>query len=211
MRPYPQFGDVIAEDERGNSNYQSLQLSAEKRFSSGLSFLAAYTFSKSIDDVSFSGNIGAQPAQAQNAYDQHAEKGLSYFDVPHRVVGSFVWELPFGHGRRFLNGGGKVLGYLVGGWSLSGITQYQSGNPWSILLSNDVANVGTTGQRADLVGNPFPAGFERGGTARLALNRAAFAIPEAGTFGNSGRNILRDASLANADVLLHAPASSRAA
>ncbi|MEO7653037.1 MAG: hypothetical protein ABIZ80_21460 [Bryobacteraceae bacterium] len=68
----------------------------ERSFSGGLHFLASYTFSKSIDNSSFACNIGAQPATAQNVYDRRSEKALSYFDVPHRFVVSYVWDPPFG-------------------------------------------------------------------------------------------------------------------
>jgi hypothetical protein len=198
--PYPAFAAGLASvTHTGMSHYDGFISRVERRFSNGLSFLVAYTYSKSIDNSSFSGQISAQPNYAQNAHDERSEKALSYFDVPHRIVASYIYELPFGPGKRFLKTGG-VAGYLVGGWRLSGITQYQTGNPWSIFISGDIANVGTTQQRADLVGDPFPDGFVRGGTARLAFNRAAFANPKSGTFGNSGRNIMRDASMSNTDL-----------
>jgi hypothetical protein len=86
---------------------------------------------------------------------------------------------------------------------LSGITQFQSGNPWSILTAGDVANIGTGGQRADVVGDPFPDGFTPGGPARLRFDPRAFAIPSRGRFGNSGRNIIRDAPINNWDVAIN--------
>jgi hypothetical protein len=199
--PYPAFAsNSVLITRNGFSHYEAMTARLERHFSHGLQLLAAYTFSKSIDNSSFAGNIGAQPAQPMNSYGRGLEKGLSYFDVPHRLVVSYVWELPFGRGRRYLSRGGLV-DYALGGWQLSGITQVQSGNPWSVLASGDPANVGaSSGERAQQVGNPFPSGFHVGGPARLRFNPAAFAIPAKGTFGNTGRNIIRDAGLNNWDV-----------
>ncbi|MBM3740012.1 MAG: hypothetical protein FJW39_30000 [Acidobacteria bacterium] len=112
-----------------------------------------------------------------------------------RFVASYVWDVP---GPR-----AGVLGAVAGGWQLSGITQFQSGNPWSVLTAGDIANVGGGGQRADLVGNPFPSGFKPGGPARLRFDPRAFALPTRGTFGNSGRNIIRDAPQNNWDVAVN--------
>ncbi|MDX1982356.1 MAG: TonB-dependent receptor [Bryobacteraceae bacterium] len=190
FRAFAPTANTITRD--GFSNYHAFIARVERSFSNGLSFLAAYTGSKSIDNSSFAGNVGAQPAEAQNAYDRNAEKGLSYWDVPQRLVVSYIWDLPFGKGRRWLNAGGAA-DRILGGWQFSGITQFQSGNPWSVLVAADPANVGNGGQRADLVGNPFPEGFTPGGPRRLRLDPTAFAIPRRGFFGTSGRNIIRDA------------------
>lgn len=201
--PFPAFAPGATLITRnGFSNYHAVLTRVERNFSRGMSFLATYTFSKSIDNSSFAGNIGAQPAQAQNSFDRLSEKALSYFDVPHRFVVSYVWDLPFGPGKPLLGARG-VVGHIVGGWQLSGIYQLQSGNPWSVLTAGDIANVGTGGQRADLVGDPFPAGFKPGGPARLRFDPKAFALPARGTFGNSGRNIIRDSPVNNWDVAIN--------
>ena len=197
--PYPAFASGMAFfDRTGYSNYHALITRLERQFDNGMSFLAAYTFSKMTDNSSYAGNIGAQPNFPQNSNNLNGEKGLSFFDVPHRFVVSWLYDLPFGKGRSYLPSG--PLSHILGGWQVNGIFQTQSGNPWPVVISGDRANVGAGNQRADVVGDPFPAGFERGGTQRLALNRDAFAIPARGTFGNSGRNIIRDAALNNWDV-----------
>jgi hypothetical protein len=202
-QPIPAFAaNALTITRNGFSNYEAFLARLERNFSGGLQFLIAYTFSKSIDKSSFAGNIGAQPAQAENSYNRAAERGLSYFDVPHRLAVSYVWNLPFGSGRRFLNRRGFVNAAL-GGWQLTGITQMQTGNPWSILISGDTANVGTGSQRAQQVGVVYPDGFVSGGASRLAFNPKAFALPAKGTFGNTGRNIVRTAGLNNWDMAIN--------
>jgi hypothetical protein len=197
--PYPAFApNMVYYDRTAFSTYHGFILRLEREFSHGASVLSSYTFSKMIDNASFRGSIGAQPAFPQNSYDLRSEKGLSYFDAPHRFVTSWIQELPFGRGRRYFSAG--LLSHILGGWQSVGIFQYQTGNPWSIGISGDWANVGTGNARADLAGNPFPASFRRGGTERLAFDPAAFALPARGTFGNSGRNIIRDAALNNWDL-----------
>jgi hypothetical protein len=185
--PFPAFApNMVFYDRTAYSFYHGFIARLEREFASGVSLLASYTFSKMIDNASFRGSIGAQPSFPQNSYDLAAERGLSFFDVPHRFVASWIWNLPFGKGP-------------LGGWQFVGIFQYQSGNPWSIGVAGDVPNVGAGNARADVVGNPYPAGFRRGGSERLAFSTAAFAQPARGTFGNSGRNIIRDAPLNNWD------------
>ncbi len=202
--PFPAFASGLNYlDRTGFSAYHAFIARIERKFSRGLAFLAAYTLSKSIDNSSYAGNIGAQPAFPQNSSNLRAERGLSFFDAPQRLVVSYIWELPFGPGKRLLNRRG-VLGKLAGGWQLVGITQFQSGNPWSILVAGDWANVGVPGnERADVLADPLPAGFRRGGTERAAFSRAAFALPRRGTYGNSGRNIVRDAGINNFDLGLY--------
>ena len=197
--PHPAFAaNMVYYDRTAFSTYHGFIARLEHEFSNGISVLSSYTFSKMIDNASFRGSIGAQPSFPQNSYDLASERGLSYFDVPHRFVTSWIWDLPFGKGRRYFSRG--PLSQVLGGWQSVGIFQYQSGNPWSAAVSGDWANVGAGNPRADLVGNPFPPSFRRGGTERLALDPTAFALPVRGTFGNSGRNIIRDAPLNNLDL-----------
>jgi hypothetical protein len=119
----PVFSSVFAQDTIANSAYNSLQASVDKRFSNGLQFTAAYTFSKSIDEASsFEGILNPLPG-ANN-------RSLSLFDARHRFVLSYFWELPL---PKYAGLKGKVLD----GWSLSGITTYQTGFPIRITSSSD--------------------------------------------------------------------------
>jgi hypothetical protein len=193
--PYPAFAPGAGIITRwGLSNYHAFIARLERSFSRGLSFLFSYTASKAIDNSSFAGNIGAQPAQPQNIYDLKSEKGLAYFDVPQRLAATAIWDIPFARG---------ALYPVLGGWQLTAIVQLQAGNPWSVLVAGDPANIGTGNQRAHQVGNPFPDGFEIGGPARLRFDPKAFAVAPRGTFGNTGRNIIRDAPINNWDVGLN--------
>jgi hypothetical protein len=126
-----------------NSIYNALQTRYEHRFSSGLSMTAAYTWSHWIDDQNQSSNWGG--AQAQNPRNRgRAERADSAFDLRHRLVVGYLWELPFG---RSLKGAAS----LVGGWALGGIITLQSGAPFSVTQSGDSQNTGGGGQRPNLV------------------------------------------------------------
>jgi Carboxypeptidase regulatory-like domain len=118
LRPFPQFGDLESIRNDGESIYHSGQFRAEKRFSKGYSLLAAYTWSKYIEEVSL-----------LNATDSDLERRISGEDSPHRIVMSGIFELPFGRGRRWGGGWNKYVDGLLGGWQLNGIFQWQSGRP----------------------------------------------------------------------------------
>ena len=135
LLPFPQYcGNIYGANENvGNSTYHSLQLKAEKQFSHGLWFLSSYTFSKMLtnaDDVqNLFYNYGVSP------FDQKGTKGLAYNDVPHTLSVAMIYDLPFGKGRRWLNGGGLV-NHLVGGWRVSNVLRFSSGNPFFFVASD---------------------------------------------------------------------------
>jgi hypothetical protein len=115
--------------------------------------------------------------------------GYSDFHPYHILSCGYVAELPFGPGKRYLNGLRGVPARLVGGWQVSGITALRSGRPFNIILNFDNANIGDgVPLRPDLVGEAYPAGFKS--TPVKWFNTAAFAVPPRYTFGNLGRNAL---------------------
>jgi hypothetical protein len=134
VRPFPQYRGITTNcclENLGQSTYHALQTKLERRFRNGLNLLASYTFSKTITDADSaqstltgfnSNNFGAQ-----NPYNLRAEKAVSYQDIPHAVVISYLYELPFGHGKKYLNHG--VASKIAGGWQVSGIHRYQAGSP----------------------------------------------------------------------------------
>jgi carboxypeptidase family protein len=118
LRPFPEFGDIGSIRNDGQSIYHSGQLRAEKRFSKGYSLLAAYTWSKYIEEVSL-----------LNVTDTDFERRISRDDIPHRVVVSGIYEFPFGKGRKWGNGWNGFVDGAFGGWQLNAIFQWQSGRP----------------------------------------------------------------------------------
>ncbi len=210
LRPWPQYGDVDNPiNPIGSVSYNGLQTSLQKRFSQGLTFLLSYTFSKTIGNAdSNSGpSAGAENAIfagsfAQDYYNPRGERSVTSSDIPHVVSLSYTYELPVGQGKRFLNHGGAV-NTVVGGWSVSGIQQYQSGRPIHIEYdafgpSNPFFAAGDGFSfRPNVVPNqPFknPAykkscSHPTSGTGRnpcqFYINPAAFSLPAPGEFGNA--------------------------
>ncbi|HWQ55465.1 MAG TPA: TonB-dependent receptor [Bryobacteraceae bacterium] len=184
-RPFPRFSDISLGAWDTDSNYHALQLRAEQRLARGLTFTASYAFSKSIDNNSdyFSG-----PLDFRNL---RLERAVSNFDVPHRFVASYAYELPFGAGGLRLGG---PVNALVAGWQLSGILTAQSGLPFTPGVSGDFANIGS-GNRP----NRIASGKLDNPTVDRWFDPTAFTLPAQYTFGNSGRNILRGDGLFNWD------------
>jgi len=184
-RPFPDFGSFTSIQNRGNSTYHSLQLKLQKRFSSGLSFLSAYTVGKAINDLP---EICCAAPFPQNSYDLRAEKGLADFDERQRWVTSFDYELPIGRGRRY-NIENRALDLLAGGWHVGGILTFASGFPFTPWLGFDPSNTGEQGLvRANRVGNGNLPSGQRAPDLWFDIN--AFTIPDDFTYGNSGRNVL---------------------
>ena len=190
-----------------NSTYNALQASLKKRFSHGLSFLASYTFSKTLDDVS-SFNITGSASQsvagendlAQDPFDLAAEHGRSMFDARHRFVLSYEWHVPFWTHPQ------ACYQHALGDWQLNGVTTFMSGTPFTVYDDNDVSLQGGapeisgfSSNRPDLVGNPNNGPR----TPQEWFNIAAFQplnpTTQAGQFGNEGRNVLQGPALQNWD------------
>ena len=187
-RPYPAYGVLSSWEPRGFSNYDSLQLSAEKRYSPGLSFLAAYTWSKSLD-LGAGGNssTGESRINIQDPRDVRADYGLSNFDYRDRFTLSLIYEPPFGHGRRYLGNANRFADVFVGGWQMTNIVTAQSGAPFSVSLANPTANTGTF-TRPDRVCNGHLQADKQ--TIHEWFDISCFVNPSLYTFGNAGRNML---------------------
>ncbi|MGA2984421.1 MAG: carboxypeptidase-like regulatory domain-containing protein [Terriglobia bacterium] len=205
-RPYPDFSIMCIVSPDSNSSYQSLQAKLTKRFSTGMTFLGAYTFAHSIDDnegdEGFTGGVGNSNAQDDN--NRRGDRGRSYTDARQRFVLSYIWQLPVGSGRHFLNRTGTVNG-ILGGWEFTGIFSLQSGFPFSVQSSQDFSNTASTNPRPDrtCTGNgPKTVNdwFNTNCFTTAALEEAlASGDPR---FGNSGRNILNGPGLDNLDIAL---------
>ena len=199
LRPYPHFNGVTHQrPSEYHSTYHALQMKVRQRFSNGLQYLVAYTWSKMIDDVSsVQGFLGLQNPGYTNNNNKRADKSVSNLHTPHRLVFNYQYDLPFGRGRALLSQGGWVS-HIVGGWSLNGVTTMQSGQPMSIDLgSQQLGGFGGT-QRPNRTG--LAAETEGDIRSRLGgahapnryLNPEAFSQTAPFQFGNVG-NYLPDA------------------
>ena len=187
LRPFPQYIGVGTEASAniGNGTYNSLQTKLEKRFSQGLWLLTSYTWSKTITDSNSTLGSFFSPGARDN-YNRSLEKGLAVFDVPHRLVVGFNYELPIGPGKPFLNKG--ISSKILGGWQLNGILSYQSGTPIQIAANNTLPlfNGGNTpnsipGQRVSYSCSGFdPA-------TGVLLSSSAFSLPGTNQFGTSAQ------------------------
>jgi hypothetical protein len=199
-KPFPNFVVYIDSEWGGRSKYNAFNTKLEHRGRGSL-LTFAYTWAKSTDTKSAAAGIGATGYNGWqgflNNHDPERDYGLSDFDVDHRLVGSFVYNLPIGRGERVAGDASGVKNAIVGGWQLNGIYTWQRGFPITIQAAdlgglNDA--VGTN--RADIVGDPDVDTR----TIERWFNTAAFAQPAAGSFGTSGRNILRGPGVNNLDL-----------
>jgi outer membrane receptor protein involved in Fe transport len=184
-RPYPQYGPFTDIVNRGNSNYSALEIKAEKRLSSGLMFLSAFTYSKSMNDQP---EICCNAPWPQNSYNVASERGPSDFDQKFRWVSSFDYQLPVGKGQRYLNSS-RMEDLILGGWHLGGIFTMHSGFYFSPLMGYDPSNTGSIGLlRTDRTCNGnFPSGQR---SINNWFDASCFPLPSTYAFGNSGKNDL---------------------
>ena len=204
-RPDPRFDDIDLLESRANSSYNALQARFQQRLSRGLTALASYTWSKSIDDASNFFSSAGDPNFPQNSYNVAAERGRSNFDVRQRLSVSYSYALPFGKGRQYLADDGWVS-TVLSGWETYGIVTLQSGRPFTVALLSEIDNSGTgrsilgfgANDRPNVVGNPELSNR----TTLQWFNTAAFGFPAPGTFGNAGRNILDGPGFQNVNASL---------
>jgi hypothetical protein len=204
LRPMQHFdGPGRSEPNRSDSVYHAAQVKLEKRFSSGTTMLAHYTFSKLLDNASVtSGNLTwlGGTTSMQNPLDYSMERALSVHDVPHRFVVTGAFELPFGRGRAFGASANRWMDAVIGGWEITGFFSLQSGTPLQVTQSGGTLWNGT--QRPHLNGDPSTSGPM---TDRLNqyFNETAFARPDPDTFGSAPRYLgYRGPRLNTMDVAL---------
>jgi hypothetical protein len=197
-RPWPELGQLQEVEGDVNSDYNSLSAKLQQRLAYGLTFVSAYTWSRSIDNGSNVRQHSGDVQNPQNTYDLRAERGVSNFQMAQRSVTSVVWALPFGKGQRWLNVGG-ARNALLGGWQMGSIITLQTGLPFILLSGLDAANTGGQGnQRPSATGvSPNLPGGQR--NTQKWFNTAAFALPAPYTFGNVGRNTMIGPGLATWD------------
>jgi hypothetical protein len=182
-RPFPQFSNVyIINPAIGNSTYHAGYVRAERRFASGFSFLAHYTWSKFLDDVASANEYG-DPQSYMDAYNRGLDKSLSGTDVPHRTVFTLLYEVPHFQSHRVLNA-------IAGGWKLGAFGTWQSGATFTVTTLANTTNAFSAGpQRPNIVSNPRLDSGER--TLQRWFNTGAFANPPLFQFGDAPRSVLR--------------------
>ena len=197
-RPYAAagLGQVVMMEPAGNSIYNSLQLTVEKRFSKGFTVLANYTFAKTIDNNVGSANKG-NGTNVTDPYNQAYDRGPSDYDLKHVFNFSAVWGMPIRFQSRLAN-------FFAAGWNMTSIVAWRSGFPFTVVSGQDNARTGQGNQRADLTGvSPYLSNDGHGGIAAQYLNKAAFVVNALGTYGVLGRNTYRGPGSFNLDFGLH--------
>jgi hypothetical protein len=192
LRPYPQFTDVIPLYASGaKSRYHALQTTGRKRFSHGLMFEGSYTYAQSRE-------IGMSH---QDSYNLDASWALASYDIKHRFVISYLYELPFGRNRRFASGASTLLNAFIGGWQFNGITTQQSGTPLSMTANNTAGLFGARTQPNNNGNDPRLSGPVEDRLSRY-FDTSVYSQPAAFTFGNEPvfSPVLRTPPLRNFDL-----------
>jgi hypothetical protein len=187
FRPYPQYQGIGGSTNNAISNYNSLQLTVQRRLSAGLEFNFNYTWSHFLDDQDSSGwgsRAGAQSWQIAN--NPGANYSNSNFDVRNSFKGNVVYQLPFGKGKMFMNHN-AILDEVLGGYQISSTIQLSDGQPFSVTTSqNSYSQAGSVFPNYSGI-STRPKG---GRTIQEWYNPAAFTLPANGTYGNVRRNSL---------------------
>jgi hypothetical protein len=205
-RPVPNINTQISTFRSNTfSNYHSLQARLEKRFSHGLQFEFSYTYSHAMDDASSASLGSLNNGDFRDQRFPQLEYGNADFDVRHRFVGSYIYDLPFGKGRLMGRNASGFLNQIIGNWQVAGIVSASTGNYFTVtdpLSSTGVDCGGTVSfncARADIVGNPNAKPCEPG----TFFNTCAFASnSDATRLGNGGRNVTHGPGSQNWDVSL---------
>ena len=198
----PKLANTTTWFSEGLSSYNGLTVDVNHRFSYGLQIRGVYTFSKSLDDgTAWNSSVGANaPGFVMFPLDPKLDWGPSNSNVKHLAVINGTYELPFGSGRRFLNGGRGWQSKLASGWSLSGIETLQTGFPFTPVLGFNPSGDGDSRNPVRPSWNPDFSGTLIPGTPNQYFNPAAFILPPTGTYGNVGRNTLTGPGIATLDA-----------
>lgn len=194
-RPYPNLSDSIGVVPWGNSIYNSLQTTFDRRIGS-VRFTTAWTWAHSIDNTS--GESSNSPIQ--NSRDLRAQRASSTFDVRHKLVAGANWDLPFGRGRQLLGNAPRVLDLVAGGWQMNTIATFQTGLPFTPVMQTNTLNAGSGSQFPNRIGSGVLPSSER--SIDRWFDASAFVAPGQYTFGNSGRNILYGPGTKQIDISL---------
>jgi hypothetical protein len=209
----PAFGAVAITSSDGQSFYNALQISAGQTAGRAFSLQGSYSFSKSVDDASNS-NTGFDAGVArQYPLRRTLERGLSDFDLRHRITMNYLYNLPLGAGQPWLKSG--VLSEILGGWRIGGILSFRSGTPFHPLVTARAPGFLFTANRPNLspgASNNPVAGVSRGcggvpegsqlGTPERYFDPCVFTVPTPGTLGSTGRNTIIGPGVFSMDLSL---------
>lgn len=188
----------------GRQGYNALQATLRRRFSRGLEYQVAFTYSHGMSDsigyYGQGGQAGSQSAYWQYLYCQSCEMGPTYFDLRFMFVPSFTYQLPFGRNRHFGSGWNKPVDALIGGWQLGGVYTAHSGYPLTIKYNQDTSGTGQRSYRVDVVGTPQDP--HQIGPNLSYLGIGAYAAPPKGTYGNIGVGTERGTDMSRFDLSL---------
>lgn len=195
-RPDPNFTSFDVTVGNGDSWYNAFQLTVEKRYSDGLSFLASYTLSKSVDtisdDLGYIGSFGTQDPRGPRF-----NQGLSDFDRTDVFTFAPIWDLPK------LSGADPMVKAILGGWTTSAILSLSSGFPNTAVSNGPGCLCGAGVARADVTGTPLQTTSATSTAVHVGyFNQSAFAPSPLGTFGTAGRNTVRGPGFENLDIML---------
>jgi len=204
-RLYPYLSGFSYTQSNGKSIYDALQVKVERHYANGLSFLAGYTYSNSLDTNSSEFTTSRDQNFPQNSMDLAAEKGRSDYDFRHRLSLAYLYQLPAGNRMWKLNN--SRLNYLIQSWELAGVVTAESGAPFTPQISGDISGADEEGvigsgnptDRPNLTGSSF---YPANKTPNQWLLSSAFSAPAPYTFGNAGRNILTGPGLSSWDFSL---------
>ncbi len=189
----PDFGNVDGGNNRFSGEYNSLQVELNKRFSRGLGFRMNYTWSKAMDEQS-----SLAEWKTQDPFNIRNDWSRSSWDLQHVFQVVYMWDLPFGRGRRWGGDWSGVANAALGGWALEGFTRFNSGPPVNVLSGRDIANVGRSYQRPDVTCDPNQGPK----TAERWYNVDCFQFPKQYTYGNAGASFVEAQGINSWDVSL---------
>jgi len=197
LQPFPYITPTFFDKSIGQADYNAFQFSMRKTTSKGLTFILAYTYSKTMNE-GCDGFFGSEGCSVQNPYNTSLDWSVAGYDLPQLLTTSWVYNLPFGTGQRFQSSN-KFVNAVAGNWVLNGIGTLRSGVPYNVNASGgDIQNTGGVVERGNIVGNPFMPNPN----ANQFLNPASFVDPAPGTYGTEGRNNLRSPAVSNFDLSL---------
>jgi len=208
-RPYTNFGGISFEQSGTDSSYEALQAKMERRFTNGLAYTVSYAYGKCLD-TSDGTYIESQSDSYQQPNNRKAEKSVCEFDVRHALTFSYIYELPFGHGKAVLGSASGVAGKLISGWQLQGLTSMFSGDHRLIVTNSwDNLNNGGIGYPDRVCDPNLGRGQSNAQKVAMFFNTACFAAPGGGTvgvpnyiYGDSSRHPLDSPGLMNWDLAL---------